>query len=83
MKFSQKLKQLRKEKGLSQTELAKGCRVPFYTIVALENDRSNVPLITTVLKFSKYFKISVEELIKGVKFVSSTAAVTKRRVKRK
>ena len=83
MKCSQKLKQLRKQKGLSQTDLAKGCKVPFYTIVALENDRSNVPLITTVLKFSKYFKISVEELIKGVKFVSSTGVVSKKSSKRK
>lgn len=72
MKFAQKLKKLRKLKKLSQTKLSKAAKIPFYTIVALENDRSKVPLITTIIKLSKYFKISVDELIKGVRFEVST-----------
>lgn len=66
--FGKKLKQLRKKERLTLAGLAKKSKVPFHTIVALEVGRSKVPLITTVIKLAKYFKISIEEFIKDVTF---------------
>lgn len=68
MKFAEKIKILRKSKKLSQKALAKKIGVPYHTIVAIENDRSKVPLITTLLKFSSFFKVSVDKIIKDVEF---------------
>ena len=66
--FGGKLKKLRNEKGLSQKELAKQSGVPFYTIVSLELNRSKVPLITTVIKFTKYFKVDISKFIDDIIF---------------
>lgn len=68
MTFSKRLKELRKQKKVSQKELAKGSGVPFYTLVAIENDRSKVQMITTVIKLARYFKLDIDTLIKGVEF---------------
>ena len=67
--FGKKLQMLRKQKTkLSQHGLAKATGVPFYTIVALENDRSIIPMLTTALKLMKFFKIPLEKFVEDVKF---------------
>lgn len=64
--FGEKLKKLRKKEQLTQSALAKKTGIPFYTIVALENNRTKVPLITTVRSLAKHFNISIDELIKDI-----------------
>jgi transcriptional regulator with XRE-family HTH domain len=66
--FGEKLKILRIKKSLTQKELALKTGIPFYTIVALENHRTKIPLITTVKTFANYFNLSIDEFIKNVRW---------------
>jgi transcriptional regulator with XRE-family HTH domain len=66
--LGERLKTLRKKQKLSRKEFSKQSKIPYDTVVALEFDRTRVPLITTIIKLSTFFKISVDELIKGVRF---------------
>ena len=55
------LEKIRKEKGISQEELAKALEVSRQTIGSLENGRYN-PSIILAFKISKYFNMSIEEI---------------------
>jgi len=68
MTFGEKLKELRKDREITQGQLSLGSDIPFYTIVALENNRSKSPLITTVIRLAKYFQITIEVLLEEVEF---------------
>lgn len=68
MTFGARIKQLRIAKGITQHQLSADSGIPFYTIVALEYNRTKVPLVTTVIKLADYFKISIPDLITGVSF---------------
>ena len=61
MEFNEKLQELRKQKGLTQEELAKALEVSRQTIGSLENGRYN-PSIILAFKISKYFNMSIEEI---------------------
>lgn len=52
---------LRKERGLSQAELAEAVEVTRQTIISLEGGRYNASL-TLAHKLAKYFGTSIEEL---------------------
>ena len=55
------LEKIRKEKGISQEELAKALEVSRQTIGSLENDRYN-PSIILAFKIARYFNMSIEEI---------------------
>ena len=55
------LEKIRKEKGISQEELAKALEVSRQTIGSLENGRYN-PSIILAFKIAKYFNLSIEEI---------------------
>lgn len=56
-----RIKELRKEKGLRQEDLAKQFNVTRQTIIAIENNKYD-PTLQLALKMSMYFGISVNEL---------------------
>lgn len=56
-----KIKKLRKEKGLRQEDLAKELLVTRQTIIAVENNKYN-PTLELAMKMAKYLSVSVEEL---------------------
>lgn len=56
-----RIKQLRKEAGYSQEELAKKCAVSRQTINAIENDKYD-PTLTLAFSLAKELKTTVDEL---------------------
>ncbi len=62
MDFSTILKDLRYEKGLTQKELAKACKLSPQCISALEKG-INSPTATTLSALANYFSIPIDELI--------------------
>lgn len=63
-KFGKFIKELRKEKGLNQEQLAEELLVHRTTIVKWEQGKS-LPLNDTLVILSKYFNVSVDELLAG------------------
>jgi len=55
---------LRKDKGLTQEELAKESGIAYATIVKLEQGLLDNPTLKTLQKLADVFKISIDELIK-------------------
>lgn len=64
MNISNQLKNYRKEFNISQEELAEIVHVSRQTISNWENNKS-YPDLQSLLLISKYFKISLDELVKG------------------
>ena len=60
--FSENLKALRKEKGLTQTELAKRLGVNKSIICSYEN-QERLPSLNMLVKLSHIFNVSMEYLI--------------------
>lgn len=60
-KFGERVKDFRKEKGLSQEELAEKVKVDVRTIVAIETGKRN-PTLNTINKITKAVNISIKEL---------------------
>ena len=56
-----RLEQIRKEKGITQEELADALEVSRQTIGSLENGRYN-PSIILAYKIAKYFNLTSEEI---------------------
>ena len=56
-----RIKELRKEAGYSQEELAKKCAVSRQTINALENDKYD-PTLALAFSLAKELKTTVDEL---------------------
>lgn len=56
-----RIEQIRKEKGLSQVELAEVLEVSRQTISSLENGRYN-PSIVLAFKIAKYFDVTIEDV---------------------
>ena len=56
-----KVKELRKERHLTQDELAQAVGVSRQTINAIENDKYN-PTLELAIKLARYINIHVEEL---------------------
>ncbi len=65
MKFNERLKELRKDKGLTQKELAKILNVTDDCIYFWEKGRSE-PSISQIVLISTYFEISSDYLL-GIK----------------
>lgn len=66
MKFSEKLMNLRKQKGMSQEELADKLNVTRQTISKWELDQT-VPDMNKLIEISKLFEISLDELTGEIK----------------
>lgn len=64
MNISKQLKNYRKEFNLSQETLAEVIHVSRQTISNWENDKS-YPDIQSLILLSEYFKVSLDELVKG------------------
>ena len=56
-----RLEQIRKEKGITQEELADALEVSRQTVGSLENGRYN-PSIILAYKIAKYFDLTIEEI---------------------
>ena len=56
-----RLEQIRKEKGITQEELADALEVSRQTIGSLENGRYN-PSIILAYKIAKHFDLTIEEI---------------------
>src|SRR5690606_41406107 len=61
--ISKNIRHLRQLKGLTQEELAEALQVPRSRIGSYEEDRSS-PTIEMLIKYSDYFKLPVDSLIK-------------------
>lgn len=64
MELSEKLQELRKEKGLTQEELAEALFVSRTAISKWESGRG-VPNIESLKAISKFFSVSIDELLSG------------------
>lgn len=56
-----RLEEIRKEKGITQEELANALEVSRQTVGSLENGRYN-PSIILAFKIAKYFDMTIEEI---------------------
>ena len=56
-----RVKQLRKQKGLRQEDMAKMLGVSRQTIIAIENDKYN-PSLELAMKMAKLLKLHVDEI---------------------
>lgn len=61
-KFGERLKQLRKERNITQTQLAEAVGIAQPTIYKYERGIRKIPM-NVLEKFANYFEISVTELI--------------------
>ena len=64
MEFNEKLQLLRKQKGLTQEELAKALYVSRTAVSKWESGRG-YPNIDTIKNIAKYFNLTVDELLSG------------------
>ena len=60
--FNENLRKIRKERGLSQKELAERIGVPYQTITKYENTNVS-PNITNIISIAKILKVSIDELV--------------------
>ncbi len=60
--FAERLLELRKEKNISQAELAKNIKVSYSVVCYWETDRSE-PTAPNLVKIADYFGVSVDFLL--------------------
>lgn len=60
-KLKNKIKELRKQKKLTQEELAKQLSVTRQTIIAVENNKYN-PTLELAMKMARFLETTVEDL---------------------
>ena len=69
MEFHEKLQELRKNRGLTQEELAEGLYVSRTAISKWESGRG-YPSIDSLKEISKYFSVTLDELLSSEKLLS-------------
>ena len=69
MEFNEKLQALRKSRGLTQEELAEALFVSRTAVSKWESGRG-YPSIDSLKEISKYFSVSIDELLTGEKLIS-------------
>ena len=69
MEFHEKLQELRKERGITQEELAETLYVSRTAISKWESGRG-YPNIDSLKEISKYFSVSIDDLLSGEKLLS-------------
>lgn len=75
MKFSEKIMNLRKEKGWSQEEFAQKINVTRQTVSKWELDQT-VPDMNKLIEISKLFEISLDELVNNIETSNSATTYT-------
>ena len=80
MEFGEKLCEIRKSKGLTQGELAKDLFVSRTAISKWESGRG-YPSIDSIKEISKYFSVSIDELLSGEKIISIAEKENKSNIK--
>ena len=75
MEFNEKLQELRKQKGLTQEELAKALYVSRTTISKWESGRG-YPSIDSLKAIAKFFSLTVDELLSSGEVLSIAEAET-------
>lgn len=81
MEFNEKLQELRKNKGLTQEELAEDLYVSRTAISKWESGRG-YPNIDSLKEISIYFSISIDELLSGDKLLSLAEKENKSNIKK-
>ena len=79
MEFNEKLQKLRKEKGLTQEELAKSLFVSRTAISKWELGKG-YPNLTSLKDIAKFFGISIDELLSGEELLSVAEQESKKRI---
>ena len=69
MEFHEKLQELRKERGLTQEELAEALFVSRTAVSKWESGRG-WPSIDSLKEISQYFSVSIDDLLSGEKLIS-------------
>ena len=80
MEFGEKLQELRKNKGLTQEELAEALFVSRTAISKWESGRG-YPNIDSLKEISKFFSVSIDDLLSGEKLISIAQQENKRNIK--
>lgn len=65
--FADRLSELRKEKGVSQAELARKLQVSYSVVCYWESNRSE-PTAPNLVKIADYFEVSVDYLLGRTEF---------------
>ena len=76
MEFNEKLQELRKQKGLTQEELAEALFVSRTAVSKWESGRG-YPNIESLKAISKFFRVTVDELLSGEELLTIAEADTK------
>jgi len=63
MTFGNRVRELRKQKGLSQRELAKEAGIDFTYLSKIENDRTEPPSEKVIRKLARHLDVDADELI--------------------
>ncbi len=80
MEFNEKLQELRKNKGLTQEELAEILYVSRTAISKWESGRG-YPSIDSLKEMSKFFSVSIDDLLSGEKLLSIAEKENKTNIK--
>jgi len=81
MEFNEKLQELRKNKGITQEELAKALYVSRTAISKWESGRG-YPSIDSLKEIAKYFSVTIDELLSSNEVLSIAEEDNKQREKR-
>ncbi len=81
MEFNEKLQELRKSRGLTQEELAEALFVSRTAISKWESGRG-YPSIDSLKEISKYYSVSIDELLTGEKLISIAEKENKSNIQR-
>ncbi len=80
MEFNEKLQELRKNRGLTQEELAEDLYVSRTAISKWESGRG-YPSIDSLKEISKFFSVSIDDLLSGEKIISIAEKENKYNIK--
>lgn len=81
MEFNEKLQELRKSRGLTQEELAEALFVSRTAVSKWESGRG-YPSIDSLKEISKYFSVTIDELLTGEKLISIAERENKYNIQR-
>lgn len=81
MEFNEKLQELRKKRGLTQEELAEALFVSRTAISKWESGRG-YPSIDSLKEISKFFSVTIDELLSGEKLISIAEKENKSNIQR-
>lgn len=81
MEFNEKLQELRKSKGMTQEELAEALYVSRTAVSKWESGRG-YPNIDSLKELSRFFSVSVDDLLSGDKLISIAEKENKSNIRR-